>query len=218
MIVARNGQVLNADYVQTGGTTRVNGSLATAGVNSGYRLQGGRLDGSGSIDFGGSGVHVLLNSAGIVGPGNSPGILTVNNGDYVQGAAGTFEYELFGAVAGTGHDLLVISNGDADLGGELSVLADLAFALSLNLGDQFEVVRLGGGAFLGGDLADQLFDTVSVNLAGLAFEQLLIGDSLFIEVTQNDVVAGVPVPGPLGLLVPVLLAWQMRSWVTFRGR
>ncbi len=179
--------VTGGNYIQTGGQTTVNGIMTTAGFNSTVELQGGRFGGSGTVQFNGAGTHSFNNTSGTLAAGNSPGILTISDGNYVQGAAASFEFELFGAVVGVGHDLLNILNGDADLSGSLDVVADQSFASTLTVGDQFEVVRLESGqSFLSG-----FFDTLTTNFAGLAFSQLFIGDSLWIEVTQADV----PAPG-----------------------
>ena len=211
------------DYVQTGGETRVTGTLATLGNSSNIQLQGGRLTGTGLVDFNGLGVHVLNNSGGTLAAGASPGVLTVQDGDYVQGAGGTFEFELDGFVAGIGHDLLTIVNGDADLGGDLSIIADQLFASTLNIGDRFEVVRLDAtGVFEDGnlDLSADVFDTLSINLGGLNFSQLfdtniLGGTSLFIEVTLANVQPpGTEVPEPTHLVLMMLgltaIVWMRR--------
>ncbi len=203
--------VTSGNYVQTGGETRVNGTFATIGVNGGVDLQGGRFSGTGLVDFDGLGVHVLNNTGGTLAAGNSPGVLTIQDGDYVQGAGGTFEFELNGFTAGVEHDLLTIVNGDADLGGDLNIIADQLFASTLNIGDQFEVVRLdSSGVFLDGDLdlSADVFDTLTINLGGLNFTQFfgsntIGGTSLFLQVVQADVLPpGVdPVPEPAPLLV-----------------
>ncbi|NKB19331.1 MAG: hypothetical protein GKS01_02195 [Alphaproteobacteria bacterium] len=188
--------VTAGSYVQSGGQTTVNGLMTTAGTSSTIQITGGRFGGSGTVVFGGSGTHTLNNTGGTLAAGNSPGILTLTDGDYVQGAAANFEFELFGAVVGVGHDLLNILGGDTDLSGSLDVVADQGFASSLTVGDQFEVIRLESGqSFLSG-----FFDTLTTNFTGLTFSQLFIGDSLWIEVTQADVPApGVAEPG--GMLI-----------------
>lgn len=186
--------ITTGNYLQTGGQATINGIMTTAGTNSTIELQGGRFGGGGTVQFNGSGTHNFNNTGGTLAAGNSPGILTISDGNYVQGAASSFEFELFGAVVGVGHDLLNILNGDADLSGSLDVVADQGFASTLNVGDQFEVVRLESGhSFLSG-----FFDTLTTNFTGLAFNQLFIGDSLWIEVTQADVPApGVSEPGAM---------------------
>ncbi len=177
------------NYTQTGGQTTVNGIMATVGTGSTVELQGGRFGGSGTVDFNGIGSHAFNNVAGTLAVGNSPGHLTITDGDYVQQATGSFEFELFGAVAGVSHDLLTILNGDAALAGSLDIVADQLFASTLSIGDLFEVIQLdSAGLFVGGDF----FDTLTVNLTGLSFIQFfasnsLGGTSLFLEVTQADV-------------------------------
>jgi T5SS/PEP-CTERM-associated repeat protein len=63
----------------------------------------------------------LVNDAGTVRPGNSPGILTIN-GNFSQSAAGTLEIEVGGLAAGTQHDKVVVTPpGSASVNGTLSV-------------------------------------------------------------------------------------------------
>lgn len=212
------------DYVQTGGHTQVDGTLATSSIGSNVNVQGGTFGGTGLVDFNGTGVHALNNTGGMITAGASPGTLTIQDGNFVQGAGGTFEFELDGFVAGVGHDLLNIVNGDADLGGNLSIVADQLFASTLSIGDQFEVVRLDPlGTFIDGDLIGgaDLFDNIIINLAGLNFSQLFIGNSLFIEVTQANVQppgGGDPIPEPESMILMMLgltaILWMRRRRVT----
>tara|TARA_R110002110_G_scaffold411316_1_gene635572 strand:+ start:637 stop:4350 length:3714 start_codon:yes stop_codon:yes gene_type:complete len=211
------------DYVQTGGHTQVDGTLATVSASSNVNIQGGTFGGTGLVDFNGTGVHALNNTGGMITAGASPGVLTIQDGNFVQGVGGTFEFELDGFVAGVGHDLLNIVNGDADLGGDLSIVADQLFASTLSIGDQFEVVRLDSlGTFLDGDLVNgaDVFDNIIINLGGLNFTQLFIGNSLFIEVTQANVQPpGVdPIPEPESMILMMLgltaMLWMRRRRVT----
>ncbi|CAN0493822.1 unnamed protein product, partial [Laminaria digitata] len=186
--------------------------------------QGGTFGGSGLVDFANTGINALNNTGGMITAGASPGTLTIQDGDFVQGAGGTFEFELDGFVAGVGHDLLNIVNGDADLGGDLSIVADQLFASTLNIGDQFEVVRLDPlGTFVDGDLANgaDLFDNLLINLGGLNFTQLFVGNSLWIEVTQANVQGpggGDPIPEPESVVLMLLglstILWMRRRRVT----
>lgn len=208
------------DYVQTGGHTQVDGTLATVSSGSDINVQGGTFGGTGLVDFNGTGVHALNNTGGMITAGASPGTLTIQDGNFVQGMGGTFEFELDGFVAGVGHDLLNIVNGDADLGGDLSVVADQLFASTLNIGDQFEVVRITNGDFdADGDFVDELFDSISINLAGLNFTQLFMGNSLWIEVTLADVQPpGTQVSEPHMLVILMfgltVIFWMRRRRVT----
>jgi autotransporter-associated beta strand protein len=97
------------------GTLKVNNSADSAtgtgavGVNS-----GGILAGAGLI-----GGPVSINAGGTLAPGNSPGILTVNN--RVTFAAGSFfNVEVNGLAAGTGYDQLKTA-GPVSLAGTLSL-------------------------------------------------------------------------------------------------
>jgi hypothetical protein len=96
---------------------------------------GGSLGGVGTI------AGDLINSAGTVAPGNSPGILTIS-GSYTQGASSTLAVELAGTTLGTQYDQLDVS-GTATLGGTLAVNM-LAFDV-LNWGTRvgkFDAVQL----------------------------------------------------------------------------
>ncbi len=178
-------QIHSGDFVQTGGHTQVDGLLNVNAINSDVQIQGGTFGGTGLVDFDGTGVHALNNTGGMITAGASPGTLTIQDGSFVQGAGGTFEFELDGFVAGVGHDLLNVVNGDADL---------------VNGAD--------------------LFDNIIINLGGLNFTQLFIGNSLFIEVTQaNMQPPGVdPIPEPESIILMMLgltaLLWMRRRRVT----
>lgn len=186
------------NYVQTGGATRINGDMVITGAALDVVVQGGRFEGGGRVDFNSGGIHDLNNSAGVLAAGDGgAGHLTVEDGNYVQGAAGAFEFQLFGATPGVTHDLLEIIDGDAILAGSLDVVVDAGFAATLQVGDMFEVVRVTDDNIDVG--VNSLFDTLNVNIAGLGFSQLLQGDSLFIEVTGISV-AEVPETGPLPLI------------------
>ncbi len=123
-------------FRQTAGLTQVDGILDAPG---GVQLQGGRLAGAGTID------GLVNNSAGIVGPGASPGLLSIT-GSYTQGPASSLEIEIGGLLAGTQHDRLSVALS-AMLDGALSVsLLDLGGGLFMpSLGNTFEVLTAAGG-------------------------------------------------------------------------
>jgi T5SS/PEP-CTERM-associated repeat protein len=73
----------------------------------------GALQGTGTVSG-------AVTNEGLVSPGHSPGILTVN-GDYTQTAAGILRIEIGGPTAGTGFDQINIT-GDAALAGELDIV------------------------------------------------------------------------------------------------
>jgi hypothetical protein len=95
-------------YTQTGGVTTVHGTLAAATVNIGEGLLQGRGIVNGNV-----------NNNANVGPGTSPGLLTVN-GDYTQSLGGHLLIELAGLSAGTLYDVLDVK-GNATLAGSLDV-------------------------------------------------------------------------------------------------
>ena len=98
-------------WFQTGGLVIADGEIEID--SDSYQLQGGVLSGSGIVD---SNVN---NTGGIVAPGSSPGLLTIQ-GTYTQGAAGQMYIEISGTGAGTQYDRLT-STLAASLGGTLQV-------------------------------------------------------------------------------------------------
>jgi hypothetical protein len=82
-------------------------------------LEAGRLQGSGNI------AGNVVNDGGIVGPGNSPGVLTID-GAFTQSAGGTLETEIAGASVGTGYDRVAVG-GTATLAGTLTIITPGSF-------------------------------------------------------------------------------------------
>jgi fibronectin-binding autotransporter adhesin len=129
-----------------GGTLAVNGSLASAvAIDS-----GAFLGGSGSI----SGV---LSGAGIVSPGNSPGILTAGQFDPTAGLGAAFEFTGFAptynAPSASVNDVLRLTNGSPFIANLTSAnTIDVYFNVdSIAAGDIFE-----GGFFTGLSAGDLL--------------------------------------------------------------
>jgi hypothetical protein len=75
---------------------------------------GGNLGGSGTLNG-----NPILSGNTDCGPGQSPGILTIN-GNYTQGANNALNIQLAGTTAGSGYDQLNVT-GTATLGGTLNV-------------------------------------------------------------------------------------------------
>jgi hypothetical protein len=120
-----------ADYVQTGGVTRLNGGDIDVMYHE-MDVQGGTLVGEGTV------TGDVLNK-GSVRPGSSPGIIAVD-GDYTQAAAGSLEIEIGGTTAGAGFDQLAVS-GDVTLAGTLDVTLD---GFTPVHGDAFQIVTCDG--------------------------------------------------------------------------
>ncbi|MBX7106599.1 MAG: hypothetical protein K1X57_21160, partial [Gemmataceae bacterium] len=103
---------VNGAFIQTGGTTIVNGDLAPSKTAAnGYRLQGGTLKGTGNL------LSRLVQTGGQISPGNSPGRFRVV-GAYNQG--GSLLVELNGTVSGIDYDQIVATD-TVTLGGTLDV-------------------------------------------------------------------------------------------------
>jgi outer membrane autotransporter protein len=116
-------------------TVQVNGA---ANVNTGSLLVNGTFNANGGLTvfqnalLGGSGIingNVVNN--GIVSPGNSPGILTIN-GNFTQSSSGTLLIEIESLSV---FDQLIVS-GNASLAGTLAVLAT-----SLEYGQQYAFLQ-----------------------------------------------------------------------------
>jgi autotransporter-associated beta strand protein len=113
-------------FIQEGGLI-VNGSLAAPeGV---VVAQNALLGGSGTINGN-------LTNDGVVAPGNSPGVLTIN-GNFIQNSSGTLQMELASASV---YDILVVT-GDATLGGTLQAVFFDGF--TPEYGEQFAVLQAG---------------------------------------------------------------------------
>jgi autotransporter-associated beta strand protein len=110
------------------GVLTVNNSLTSPLVTV---QAGGLLKGSGVI------IGNVVN-VGAISPGNSPGTLTIN-GNFTQGAAGTYNVQIFSA---TNYSRLVVA-GHASLDGTLHLT--LASGFRLAPGDKFTVLTAGGG-------------------------------------------------------------------------
>lgn len=122
-----SGGTLNGtgSYTQNNGSIQIDGTL----IQSGVTINGGTVQGVGTIQSN------VVNSGGTVGPGNSPGTLTID-GDYTQSASGTLTIEIdLGA-----HDLLDVI-GNAFLDGVLDVQFTSAYLNAATDGDTFRIMN-----------------------------------------------------------------------------
>jgi hypothetical protein len=150
---------------QSGGTLFVNGTL-DYGVQT-LTFDGGTVQGGGTITAG-----TVSNTGGTVHPENSPGVLTVN-GDYTQGAGGTLDTNINGAI---NFGQLKV-NGAASLAGTLRATTSLA----PSIGDTFKVVDSSGART--GMFATTVFDA---------------GTSYDVQYHPNDVTLVATAPPPPG--------------------
>jgi autotransporter-associated beta strand protein len=124
----------------TGTTTVSAGTLAINGNNSAATgvvtvASGATLGGSGTI-----GGQIIVSSGGTLAPGNSPGLLTANNG--VSLATGsTFQWELINSTTdgrGTNYDAVNVTGGTLSIGtGVASSLVFNATGSTVNWADSF---------------------------------------------------------------------------------
>ncbi len=151
--------VVNGQFeTNAGSRNRIDGSLTTTDLD----VDGGRFGGSGTIN-----AQRFNAKGGLIGPGNSPGIMEVA-GDYNHFAPAVLEIEIGGLIAGLDYDRLVVG-GDANLsGGTLQVLLLDDFSPLLDQTFDILTAETITGAFDLFDVptvdGDPLFDLTVVNL------------------------------------------------------
>ncbi|CAG0952200.1 hypothetical protein PHYC_00259 [Phycisphaerales bacterium] len=120
-------------YSQRANRTRVEGGLRSSQP---VAVTGGTLSGSGTVTS-----PVLANTGGVVAPGSSPGILTVQ-GNYSQSDPGELAIEIGGNAPGADYDELVVT-GTVSLGGALRV--QLINDFLPTTGATFDILSHAGG-------------------------------------------------------------------------
>ena len=156
---------------------------------------GGKLLGGGRV------VGNVLREGGTVGPGFSPGVLTVD-GNYTEvGADGTLLMEVGGMLLGDEYDQLNVT-GDVTLAGKLVVRFGIN-GFAPHAGDEFAFLHIGGmlnGAFSHIEIENLApgfqFDLIPSN-GGLSFHALYDGVS-------------VPEPATLMLMILAAAGWCLR--------
>lgn len=185
-----------------GARNRIDGMLVTTDLD----VDGGRFGGTGTIN-----AQRFNAKGGLIGPGNSPGIMEVT-GDYNHFAPAVLEIEIGGLIAGLDYDRLVVG-GDANLfGGTLQVL--LLDDFSPLLDQTFDILTAETiiGAFDLFDVptvdGDPLFDLTVVNLIATGKQALRL-TALATGLPDKEPPGGgsndVPEPGFLVLLLAASL-------------
>jgi autotransporter-associated beta strand protein len=198
--------VLSATNTYTGATTIEDGTLKLAAdatmasktfdVNAGATLdlldlKDGLTLGAGQSIKGSGTVLGDLVAGGTVAPGESPGILSVE--DIIFAAGGTLEVELGDTVRGSGYDVLA-SSGSVTLQDGSSLAVTLINAFVPEKGDAFDILDF---AALGGRFGAVTLPALGENLAWNT-------DGLY----TSGVIKVVPEPGCAALLMAGL-AWAM---------
>ena len=118
----------NGGFTQTAGLTSLNGGIIRS--TSPLNILGGSVEGTGKIEAD------ILNEAGLLSPGFSPGTLTID-GDYTQGPDGRLLMEIAGWQPGQ-YDVLNIT-GTAYLDGLLEI--SLLDGFMPQVGDTFDILK-----------------------------------------------------------------------------
>lgn len=185
-VVIDNGSLINRSgtFVQTAGMTNVNGTLQSSGL---VDIQGGLLAGNGLITGD-------VSNDGIVGPGNSAGLLSID-GDFSQSAIGLLDIELGGLLAGSEYDVLDIT-GTANLAGTLEVSLIDGFAPTI--GDSFDILTA--------ETLNGSFDILTLAFGNSNWQvQYLIDEIGTTDVVRLTALSSVPVPAAVWLFGSGLL-------------
>lgn len=168
-----------------GGESDGPGGQASLTIGDGATVTAGStiIHGGGTLTGAGGRLVSDVVSSGMVAPGSSPGILTVD-GDFSLLSGGTLFFEIDGLAPGTGYDQFVVT-GAMDLAGGTIVL-DFTDFLGPAPGNSFEF-------FPGQDLTGQ---TLNLSTLGLA-PGFLIDTTSF---AATGTFAVIPEPAVVGLL------------------
>ncbi len=181
------------------------GGNGTVNVADGGTLSAGTIVNgtTGSITGGGGLIQGNILNSGTIGPGNSPGLMSViGDVDFLSG--GTLALELGGLVVDTGYDRLDIA-GTATLEAGSIFDIDLFGGFTAGLGDTFDVLVADNISVV--DLGALIFDFSGALLgSGLSWQASIIDgarDSLRLSVVQTEV--AVTEPSTLPLFASLLL-------------
>jgi len=206
LTVKKNRSVaFNSGYKQTKGSTTVDGLMTVAenGVKADAVFTGGTLGGSGTINGD-------VTSSIRVGPGNSPGELTIE-GDYTQQDRGRLVVELAGTSFGgdaTAYDRLTVI-GETSLAGALDVALLDGFTPSED--DSFTILT-STGSLLGSFANTNAVDDLGRVRVGDGFFSVLYqrSDGLSSVVLSDFRLTPIPAPGLLAGAALLALGWTWR--------
>lgn len=207
--LAIEGNFVNTGVINNYDFTQVGGTLNNEGTFNNFRTLlvvnlftgNGTLNNFGSI-IGDGVIDTTVNDFGDLGPGNSPGVLTIN-GELIK-SSGSLEIEIGGEFDGDGdHSLTEFDwldvSGNVSLAGTLEVLMWNGFQLVDGL--SFKIINVGAGGLLSGQFTG-LSEGGKVGTYGNSdmFITYAGGDG-------NDVVlysvSSVPEPGSVGLIFAI---------------
>jgi hypothetical protein len=166
-VASANTLQVNGFFAQVEGTINLGGTLTLTGTGNLLDLEGGILNGSGTI-------NASVVNAAVVNPGGdgSAGVLTIN-GSFTQTSSGVVSIDLGGTTAGTEYDQLIV-HGAVSLDGTLRVQLINGYDPALN--DAFQVMTWTSRS---GDFANRSFPTLG---GGLALVENLENTDLRLEI------------------------------------
>jgi hypothetical protein len=210
--------VVDDEFEVSGGLSGASAQISgTANIGDLDVNWGGTLTGNGTIN------GLVIRNNGLVGPGTSPGILTIN-GDYIQSETGTLEIEVFGTEVGTEYDQLVVT-GTATLGGTLYIAPSINFPPEVSFEPLVAANVVGGfdriivetesaRSTFTATLTETNVQISPTTLSVTTFDQYQ--DALFSETDAADETIGQPTSDPDGDQFSNLLEYAMdlNPWVT----
>ncbi|WP_293267940.1 PEP-CTERM sorting domain-containing protein [Neptunomonas sp.] len=205
---SKAGNLVSDAKVFIGSPTTFGGGNANATVNiqNGGMLtaaevwvgNGGEIKGSG-----GKITADLINDGGIIGPGFSPGILSID-GDYTQTASGRLVMEVFGASAGS-YDILNVSGDMHFIDAIVEIVFTDAFLadilLDFSVMPVFEDMFVAGGDIFGLDSDSFIAHSTSGRMLNVDF-----ANSQWIDITASSV----PEPSTFLLLLAGIITLLYR--------
>lgn len=187
------------------GLSIAGGSVDLTGIlRAPVTLSGGTLTGTGAIR------GTLENLDGTVAPGDPLGTLTVEGGEFIQGAAGTLRILAEGTQAGQYSQLSVA--GEVALGGTLTLVPAGGYATAALAGEQLSVITLGGLA-TGGFAITEASPALGRGLGVTAQEA--VGSIEAVIVAPGAPEADLPPTIAGGIFVGESLSASSGSWFNF---
>ncbi|HEX3599223.1 MAG TPA: hypothetical protein VHU84_03720, partial [Lacipirellulaceae bacterium] len=153
---------LNGNDLTVNGTLQVDGSLSGAGTV--IATSGGKIGGTGAI----TATTVRMNSGAKLGPGDSPGALTVN-GNVLFKSGSTFEVEINGTSTPS-HDLLTVNNGNVTIESNVTLSPILGYTPAT--GDSVNILHHTGTGIISGSFSYS--KTAGFKLSATATDETLL--------------------------------------------
>lgn len=195
----------NSGSLYIGGTASGGGGIGILDVNDGGMVSAGnavRIWSSGTVKGDGT-IDGNVISDGVISPGNSPGILTID-GNYEQNGTGELFIEIGGIVLGSEYDQVNIS-GSAELDGTLEVVLVDGFDPDVN--DTFVVLT---ATSITGVFDTVMLPTLNVGLFDISYSSTSVSLTVVNNLQNLQVV---PEPTSAAVLACVVMVVSRRRGV-----